>query len=89
MLRVLAAATVLAALTACDHDETTATDDPSSAVQGSPTAGAEPKPAGNPKSSNSEAPPPADPDLAVEPPGPMEGAVQPADVLIFNKNPLI
>ena len=88
MLRVLAAATVLAALTACDHDETTATDDPSSAVQGSPTAGAEPKPAGNPKSSNSEAPPPADPDLAVEPPGPMEGAVQPADVLIFNQKPL-
>ena len=87
MLRVLAAAIVLAAATACDHGETTATDDPSSTVQESPTANADPKPAGNQKPDEAEVPPP-DPDLAVEPPGPMEGPVQPADVLVFNQEPL-
>ncbi|HEX5860995.1 MAG TPA: M15 family metallopeptidase [Nocardioides sp.] len=87
MLRVLAAAIVLAAATACDHDETTATDNPSSTVQESPTAGADPKPAGDQKPDEAEVPPP-DPDLAVEPPGPMEGPVQPADVLVFNQEPL-
>jgi hypothetical protein len=90
VLRVLAAAIMLAALAACDHDETTATDDPSASAsaQESATGSADPKPAGNPKPGSTEAPPPADPDLAVEPPGRLKAPVQPADVLIFNQEPL-
>jgi D-alanyl-D-alanine carboxypeptidase len=84
-LRVLAAAIVLAAVSACGpDDETTATDSPSTSEQAAPTTGADP----SKDAQASQAPPPAEPDLAVEPPGPMKGPVETADVLIFNQKPL-
>jgi D-alanyl-D-alanine carboxypeptidase len=85
VLRVLAAAVVLAAVPACGpDDESTATDSPSTSEHASPTTGADPAE----DTKTSQAPPPADPDLAVDPPGPLKDAVQPADVLIFNQKPL-
>jgi hypothetical protein len=85
VLRILAAAVVLAAVSACGpDDETTATDSPSTSEQAPPTTGADPAE----DTKTSQAPPPADPDLAVDPPGPLKDAVQPADVLIFNQKPL-
>jgi hypothetical protein len=79
---------VLAAVASCDHDESTATDDPSAAAQGSPTAGGDPKTDATGGTDAPEATAPADPELAVEPPGPLKDAVEPADVLIFNQKPL-
>jgi D-alanyl-D-alanine carboxypeptidase len=84
-LRVMAAAMVLAAAAACDNDEPTrASDDPSTSEQASPTAGADPTKAAK----STQAPQPAEPELAVEPPGPMKDRVETADVLIFNQEPL-
>jgi hypothetical protein len=85
VLRVLAAAVVLAAVSACGpDDESTATDSPSTSEQASPTAGTDP----TKDAKASPAPPPAEPELAVEPPGPMKDRVETADVLIFNQEPL-
>jgi hypothetical protein len=84
VLRVLAAAMVLAAASACNDDTSSATDEASSGSSSS-TAAADPKPK---NSETTEAPPPAEPDLAVEPPGPMKGPVETPDVLIFNQKPL-
>lgn len=86
MLRVLAAAVVLAAVSACgpDDESSTASDSPSTSEQASSTPAADP----TKDAKTSQAPAPADPDLAVDPPGPLEAAVQPADVLIFNQKPL-
>jgi hypothetical protein len=78
---------VLAAAPACS-DESTATDDPSTSAGSSPTAGGDPKGGGTADTEAPQATQPAAPDLAVDPPGPMRGAVQPADVLIFNQKPL-
>jgi hypothetical protein len=76
---------VLAAVSACGpDDETRASDSPSTSEQASPTASADPTK--DPKTS--QAPPPAEPELAVEPPGPMKDPVETADVLIFNQKPL-
>jgi len=79
---------VLAAAPACNSDESTATDDPSTSAGSSPTAGGDPKAGGTTGTEAPQATQPAAPDLAVDPPGPMTGAVQPADVLIFNQKPL-
>jgi hypothetical protein len=85
-LRVVAAAMVLAATAACDHDEATrASDDPSAAASSSPSA-SDPTTSGS--TQTPKATPTAEPDLAVEPPGPMKSAVLPPDVLIFNQKPL-
>jgi hypothetical protein len=85
VLRVLAAAVVLAAVSACGpDDESIATDSPSTSEQASSAPAADP----TKDAKTSQAPPPADPDLAVDPPGPLKDAVQPADVLIFNQKPL-
>ncbi|MFL6003675.1 MAG: M15 family metallopeptidase [Nocardioides sp.] len=86
VLRVLAAAVVLAAVSACgpDDESSTASDSPSTSEQASSTPAADP----TKDAKTSQAPAPADPDLAVDPPGPLEAAVQPADVLIFNQKPL-
>jgi D-alanyl-D-alanine carboxypeptidase len=78
---------VLAAAPACS-DESTATDHPSTSAGSSPTAGGDPKAGGTADTEAPQATQPAAPDLAVDPPGPMRGAVQPADVLIFNQKPL-
>jgi hypothetical protein len=78
---------VLAAAPAC-NDESTATDDPATTQASSPTAGGDPKAGGTAGTEAPEATATVDTDLAVDPPGPMKGAVQPADVLIFNQKPL-
>ena len=76
---------MLAAVSACGpDDESTATDNPSTSEQASPTAGADP----TKDTKASQAPPPAEPELAVDPPGPMKDPVETADVLIFNQKPL-
>jgi D-alanyl-D-alanine carboxypeptidase len=85
VLRVLAAAVVLAAVSACGpDDETTATDGPSTSQHATPTNDADPAK----DAKTSQAPPPADPDLAVDRPGPLKNPVETADVLIFNQKPL-
>jgi D-alanyl-D-alanine carboxypeptidase len=86
VLRVLAAAAVLAAVSACgpDDESSTASDSPSTSEQPSSTTAADP--AKDAKAS--QAPPPADPDLAVDRPGPLKDPVETADVLIFNQEPL-
>ena len=79
---------VLAAATACNNDESTATDNPSTSAASSPAAGSDPT---TDATSGTDAPGESatvDTDLAVDPPGSMKGAVQPADVLIFNQKPL-
>jgi hypothetical protein len=84
VLRVLAAATVLAAVAACGPDDSSPDSPSATAAEGSATTGsAEPR-----GTETSQATQPAVPDLAVAPPGPMKDAVQPADVLIFNQKPL-
>jgi hypothetical protein len=86
VLRVLAAAVVLAAVSACgpDDESSTATDNPSTSEQSSPTSGSEP----SKDAKASPTTPVAEPDLAVDPPGPMKDSVESADVLIFNQKPL-
>jgi hypothetical protein len=86
VLRVLAAAVVLAAVSACgpDDESSTATDRPSTSEQSSPTSGSEP----SKDAKASPTTPVAEPDLAVDPPGPMKDSVESADVLIFNQKPL-
>ena len=88
---------VLAATAACNNDEQTASDSPSTSAQVSPTAGSDPTTGGKDgksgKGGSSDTDPPessptVDADLAVEPPGPMKGRVETADVLIFNQKPL-
>jgi hypothetical protein len=79
---------VLAAATACNSDESTATDNPSSSAEGSPTAGGDPKPGGTAGTDAPEETATVDSDLAVAPPGPLKASVEPADVLIFNQKPL-
>ncbi len=75
---------VLAAATACGPDDSSPDSPSATAAEGSATVG-KPEPDG---SETPQATQPAAPDLAVDPPGPMKGAVQPADVLIFNQKPL-
>ncbi len=75
---------VLAAATACGPDDSSPDSPSATASEGSATVG-KPEPDG---SETPQATQPAAPDLAVDPPGPMKGAVQPADVLIFNQKPL-
>ena len=88
---------VLAATAACNNDEQTASDSPSTSAEVSPTAGSDPTTGGKDgksgKGGSSDTDPPessptVDADLAVEPPGPMKGRVETADVLIFNQKPL-
>jgi D-alanyl-D-alanine carboxypeptidase len=75
---------VLAAATACGPDESSPDSPSATAAQGSPTS-EKPEPDGT---ETPEATQPAVPDLAVDPPGPMKGRVETADVLIFNQKPL-
>jgi hypothetical protein len=74
---------VLAAATACGPDDSN-TNSPSATAEGSATAG-EPEPEGTETPGATAT---ADPELAVDPPGPMKGRVETADVLIFNQKPL-
>ena len=83
MLRVLAAGMLLVAVAACDDAESTATDKSSASAQSSPAADAK-----EGRTEAPEAPQPAEPELAVDPPGPMKSPVETADVLIFNQEPL-
>jgi hypothetical protein len=73
---------VLAAATACGPDDSSPDAPSATASQDSVTS---PKPS---TTETPEATPVAEPDMAVDPPGPLKDAVQPADVLIFNQKPL-
>ncbi|QBR92818.1 M15 family metallopeptidase [Nocardioides euryhalodurans] len=75
-----AAATLLLVLTACSE---------------APTTGREPEPSGSPSPSEGASPtkggstlPVADPEHAVEPPGPLEDRLYRPDMLIFDREPL-
>jgi hypothetical protein len=85
VLRVLAAGVVLAALAACGPDESSPDSPSATAAQSSDPPATSKQPSA--PESTQEAPV-ADPDLAVEPPGAMKGAVLQPDVLIFNQKPL-
>jgi len=75
---------VLAAVAACGPDDSSPDSPSATATQGSdPTGTPKPKSAGA-----TQAAPVADPDLAVDPPGPLKEAVLQPDVLIFNQKPL-
>src|SRR6185503_5282294 len=85
VLRVLAAAVVLAAVSACGPDDSSP-DSPSATAAQSSDPTATPK---QPSATETKkAAPVADPELAVTPPGPMKDPVETADVLIFNQKPL-
>jgi hypothetical protein len=85
VLRVLAAGVVLAALAACGPDESSPDSPSATAAQSSDPTATSKQPSA--PESTQEAPV-ADPDLAVEPPGAMKGAVLQPDVLVFNQKPL-
>ena len=86
MLRVLAAGMVLAAISACGPDDSSPDSPPATAAAEGPaeTAGGSDPGGGE----TQDAAQPAEPELAVEPPGPMKDPVEAADVLIFNQEPL-
>jgi len=85
VLRVLAAAVVLAAVSACGPDDSSPDSPSATAAQSSDPTATPKKPSAT---ETKKAAPVADPELAVTPPGPMKDPVETADVLIFNQKPL-
>ena len=79
--RLVAAVAALLLVAACGPDDTRATP-------GDPSGSSTPSTSTDPSSSAPATSPPADPDHAVDPPGPRVGALGLADVLIYNPDSL-
>jgi hypothetical protein len=89
-LAAVALPAVLALTAACDGSSAEQADDPTSTSTSASSAShsRSADPGSDPSADDSSAPPVADPEHAVDPPGPRKGVVGIADVLVYNTDTL-